>query len=256
MSPQRTHHAGTPSRTVVVTVVVTGGGTGIGAATAALFAEAGDDVVITGRREDVLSRTAKELGVRYVAFDAADPGSVRGALTELPTAVDVLVTNAGGNTDRQRPPVEAGDLDGVAAAWRANFDANVLTTVLITEALTPRLADGARVVTIGSIAAKQGSGSYGAAKAAVEAWNVDLARKLAGRGISANVVAPGVTLDTEFFQRTVTEEWVAARVSAAFDKRAATPAEIAGTVFFLASAASSHITGQVVHVNGGAYTAR
>jgi 3-oxoacyl-[acyl-carrier protein] reductase len=156
----------------------------------------------------------------------------------------VLVNNAGGNTDRQRPAVAPGDLDGIAAAWRA------------TEALAPRLADGARIVTVGSIAAKQGSGSYGAAKAAAEAWNVDLARKLAGRGVSANVIAPGVTLDTEFFQGTVTEEWVQDRVSVAFDKRPGTPAETAGTIFFLAGKGSGHITGQVVHVNGGAYTAR
>ncbi|WP_326954797.1 SDR family oxidoreductase [Amycolatopsis sp. NBC_01286] len=238
------------------TVVITGGGTGIGATTAALFAAAGDTVTITGRREDVLAGTAAKLGVRYLAFDAADPGSVRAALDQLPGSVDVLVNNAGGNTDRQRPAVEPGDLDGVAAAWRANFEANVLTAVLVTEALTPRLADGARIVTVGSIAAKQGSGSYGAAKAAIEAWNVDLARKLAGRGISANVVAPGVTLDTEFFQGTVTEDWVRARVSVAFDKRPGTPAETADTIFFLAGKGSGHLTGQVVHVNGGAYTAR
>ncbi|WP_326835180.1 SDR family oxidoreductase [Amycolatopsis rhabdoformis] len=243
---------GTPPRTVVVT----GGGTGIGAATAALFAAAGDDVVITGRREAVLSRTAADLGVRHVTFDAADPASVRDALPKLPPTVHVLVANAGGNTDRRRPPVPEGDLDAIAAAWRANFDANVLTTVLTTEALTPRLADGARVITIGSIAAKQGSGSYGAAKAAVEAWNVDLARKLGPRGITANVVAPGVTLDTEFFQGTVSKEWVETRVAPAFDQRAATPAEIASTVLFLADASASHLTGQVIHVNGGAYTAR
>ncbi|MCR6482838.1 SDR family oxidoreductase [Amycolatopsis sp. OK19-0408] len=243
-------------RTQPRTVVVTGGGTGIGAATAARFAAAGDDVTITGRRADVLAGTAAELGVRHVVFDAADPGAVRDALAELPPAVDVLVNNAGGNTDRQRPPVEPGDLAGIAAAWRANFDANVLTAVLTTEALAPRLADGARVVTIGSIAAKQGSGSYGAAKAALEAWNVELARKLGGRGISANIVAPGVTVDTEFFQGTVTEEWVKARVSVAFDQRPGTPAETADTVFFLAGQGSGHITGQVVHVNGGAYTAR
>jgi 3-oxoacyl-[acyl-carrier protein] reductase len=83
------------------TIVVTGGGTGIGRAVAAVFVEAGDSVVITGRRRDVLAATAADLGARarWVAFDATDPAQVVAALDELPGAVDVLVNNAGGNTD-------------------------------------------------------------------------------------------------------------------------------------------------------------
>jgi 3-oxoacyl-[acyl-carrier protein] reductase len=237
-------------------VVVTGGGTGIGAATAELFAKAGHDVTITGRRADVLAATAERLGVTAVAFDATDPAAVQAALDRLPASVDVLVNNAGGNTDRRRPAVAAGDLAGLADGWRANFEANVLSTVLVTEAVKPRLADGARIVTVGSIAAKQGSGSYGAAKAALEAWNVETARTLGGRGITANIVAPGVTLDTEFFAGTVSEDWVAARVSTAFNRRPGTPSEIAEAIFFLARPDSGHLTGQVLHVNGGAYAAR
>ncbi|OIJ88976.1 3-oxoacyl-ACP reductase [Streptomyces sp. MUSC 14] len=237
-------------------VVITGGGTGIGAATAELFAKSGHDVTITGRRSDVLATTAKRLGVTHTAFDAADPAAVQTALDQLPATINVLVNNAGGNTDRRRPPVAAGDLAGMADAWRGNFEANVLTTVLITEALKPRLADGARIVTLGSVAAKQGSGSYGAAKAALEAWNVETARTLGPRGITANVVAPGVTLDTEFFAGTVSEDWVAARVSAAFNRRPGTPNEIAEAIFFLSRPDSGHLTGQVIHVNGGAYAAR
>jgi 3-oxoacyl-[acyl-carrier protein] reductase len=191
-----------------------------------------------------------------VVFDAADPAAVRAALAELPATVDVLINNAGGNTDRVRDAVAPGDLDGIAANWEANFQANVLTAVLMTEALKPRFADNARIVTIGSIAAKQGSGSYGAAKAAIEAWNVDVAKQLAPKGITANVVAPGVISDTEFFHGTVTEEWVQERVAVALNKRAGKPEEVADTLFFLASPGAGHLTGQVVHVNGGAHTAR
>jgi 3-oxoacyl-[acyl-carrier protein] reductase len=237
-------------------IVVTGGGTGIGYAVAALFAEAGDSVTITGRREKVLAEAAALLGAKYVAFDAADPAAVRGALDGLPARVDVLINNAGGNTDRVRDAVEPGDLDGIAAAWQANFAANVLTAVLMTEALKPRFADNARVVTIGSIAAKQGSGSYGAAKSAIEAWNVDLARQLAPRGITANVVAPGVIAETEFFHGTVTEEWIKEKTDVALNKRAGQPEEVADLLFFLAGPGAAHLTGQVVHVNGGAFTAR
>ncbi|SEF36442.1 3-oxoacyl-[acyl-carrier protein] reductase [Amycolatopsis pretoriensis] len=236
-------------------VVVTGGGTGIGLAIAARFAAAGERVTITGRRKDVLEAAAEKLGARAVAFDASDPEAVQAALAELPSRVDVLVNNAGGNTDRVREAPAPGDLAGLADAWRANFEANVVSAVLVTSALEPRFADNVRVVTLGSIAAKQGSGSYGAAKAAIEAWNTDLARRLGTAG-SANVVAPGVTLDTEFFHGTVSEEWVAERVSVAFDKRAGTPEEVAAAVEFLASVEAGHVTGQVVHVNGGAYGAR
>jgi 3-oxoacyl-[acyl-carrier protein] reductase len=237
-------------------IVVTGGGTGIGLAIAGRFAAAGERVTITGRRKDVLEAAAEGIGARAVAFDASDPAAVRDALAELPGRVDVLVNNAGGNTDRVREAPAPGDLQGLADAWHANFDANVLSAVLVTAALKPRFADDVRVVTLGSVAAKQGSGSYGAAKAAIEAWNTDLARQLGPAGGSANVVAPGVTLDTEFFHGTVSEEWVNARVAVAFDKRAGTPEEVAGTVLFLAAPDAGHVTGQVVHVNGGVYGAR
>ncbi len=236
-------------------IVVTGGGTGIGLAVARRFAAAGENVTITGRRKDVLAAAAEEIGARAVAFDATDPAALAGVLAELPERVDVLVNNAGGNTDRVREAPAPGDLAGLADAWRANFDANVVSAVLVTAALQSRFADDVRVVTVGSIAAKQGSGSYGAAKAAIEAWNVNLARQL-GAGGSANVVAPGVTLDTEFFHGTLTEEWLNSRISGAFNRRAATPEEIANAVVFLAAPDSGHVTGQVIHVNGGAFAAR
>ncbi|RZQ63484.1 SDR family NAD(P)-dependent oxidoreductase [Amycolatopsis suaedae] len=238
-------------------VVVTGGGTGIGYAVAAQFAKAGDRVTITGRREQVLAEAATRLGARHVAFDAADPAAVQAALADLPERVDVLINNAGGNTDRDgRPAPEPGDLAALADGWLANYTANVITTVLVTAALRDRLAEGARVVTIGSIAAKAGSGSYGAAKAALEAWNVDLARQLGPAGGSANIVAPGVIRDTEFFKGTVTEEWIRGRTDAAFNRRAGQPEEVADLIFFLAGTGAGHITGQVVHINGGAHQAR
>ncbi|QWF81979.1 SDR family NAD(P)-dependent oxidoreductase [Amycolatopsis sp. CA-230715] len=236
-------------------VVVTGGGTGIGYAVAERFVKAGDRVTITGRREQVLTEAATLLGAVPVAFDATDPAAVENALGALPERVDVLVNNAGGNTDRIRQAPAEGDLAGLADAWRANLELNVYPPVLVTAALKPRFAENARIVTIGSIAAKAGSGSYGASKAALEAWNVDTARALGERGISSNIVAPGVIKDTEFFHGTVTEEWIQSRVGAAFNKRAGTPEEVAGLVFFLGSPEAGHITGQVLHLNGGAHTA-
>jgi 3-oxoacyl-[acyl-carrier protein] reductase len=83
-----------------------------------------------------------------------------------------------------RPAGSEGDLAELAAEWRANLDANLLSAVLVTAALTPRFTPDARIVSLSSIAARRGAGSYGAAKAAVEAWNADVARELGPRGIT------------------------------------------------------------------------
>jgi 3-oxoacyl-[acyl-carrier protein] reductase len=238
-------------------IVVTGGGTGIGRAVAEAFAASGDQVVIAGRRKEVLEEAAAQLGplVRAVAFDAADPAQVEAALEVLPNRVDVLVNNAGGNTDIGAAAPSG--LSGLAQAWRANLDANVLSAVLVTTALRPRLVVGGTVVSVSSIAAHRGgSGSYGSAKAAIEAWNLTLAQELGADRITANVIAPGYIEATQFFRGGMTEQRRAALVAQTANGRIGTPADIAGTVLFLASPAASHITGQIVHVNGGALAGR
>jgi 3-oxoacyl-[acyl-carrier protein] reductase len=240
-------------------VVVTGGGTGIGLAIATEFVRAGDRVTITGRREHVLKDAVRSLaadGAAYVCFDASDPDAVAAALRQLPERVDVLVNNAGGNTDFDRAPAADDDLAGIAATWRANLDANVMSAVLVTAALTPRFAPDARIVTLGSIAARRGAGAYGAAKAAVEAWTASVADELGPRGITANVVSPGLTLGSEFFRGRLTEARTQRLIGETRNGRAGTTEDVAACVAFLASPAAGHITGQVIHVNGGAYLGR
>jgi 3-oxoacyl-[acyl-carrier protein] reductase len=225
------------------TAVVTGGGTGIGRAIALEFVKQGLDVTITGRRAEVLARVPD---VRHVAFDATDPDAVAGALESLPSKVDVLVNNAGGNVSHE----------DTKTRWLANYEANVVSAVLVTEALAPRLADDGRVITIGSIAGRRGGGSYGAAKAAVEAWTADLAGELGGRGITANVVSPGLIVDTEFFGDSMTEQRLETLIGQTKNGRAGTPEDVAALVAFLGSERAGHITGQVLAVNGGAHLGR
>lgn len=230
------------------TAVVTGGGTGIGRAIALALVEQGLDVTITGRRQEVLAAVPD---VRHVAFDATDPDAVEQALEHLPARVDVLVNNAGGVIGR-----DGDDGHATKAQWLANYEANVVSAVLVTDALAPRLGENGRVITIGSIAGRRGGGSYGAAKAAVEAWTADLAGQLGTRQITANVVSPGLIVDTEFFGDSMTEERLNTLVGQTKNGRAGTPADVAALVAFLASEQAGHITGQVLAVNGGAHLGR
>lgn len=235
-------------------IVVTGGGTGIGRAVAAVFAKAGDTVVITGRRREILEKTAHELGVRAAVCDATDPAAVTRFAATL-DRVDVLVNNAGGNTDFDRPSAD-GSLEALAANWRANLEANLLSAVLMTAALDDRLASGGCVIQIGSIAADNGAGAYGAAKAGLASWNVDLAQEIGPRGLTANVVSPGYISSTEFFRDRLTAQRRDSLVAATSTGRAGTPEDIAEAVQFLASPAAHHITGQVLAVNGGQHMTR
>ncbi|MEW2393532.1 SDR family oxidoreductase [Streptomyces venezuelae] len=238
------------------TILITGGGTGIGRAAARLFAGQGDSVYVTGRRREPLDELAAEIGVRGLVCDHTRPEALIALLSELPEQVDVLVNNAGGNTDfdgdQKREPA---DLDAYAQAFRANLDANLVSAALTTRALDGRLANGGAVVHIGSIAASRGSGagSYGASKAGLASWNLDLAQALGPRAITANVVAPGYIADTEFFRDRLPDERREQLVAATSTGRAGAPSDIAETVAFLASPGARHITGQVLHVNGGAY---
>ncbi|MFI7618629.1 SDR family oxidoreductase [Nonomuraea terrae] len=112
-----------------------------------------------------------------------------------------------------------------------------------------------------TIAAKgTGSGSYGAVRAALKSWSADLAADLAAglgpRGVTANVVSPGLVPDTDFFRGEDDRRGRPAAPGRHPRRPARHPSDVADTVLFLASAGAGHITGQVLHVNGGAYLSR
>jgi 3-oxoacyl-[acyl-carrier protein] reductase len=142
--------------------------------------------------------------------------------------------------------------------WTANFEANVLTAALLTEALRDLLARDSRVVLLSSIAALRGSGSgsYAASKAALHPYAADLARSLGPLGATVNVVAPGFIDDTEFFAGRMTDDRRSTLAGQTLNGRAGSPADVAATVFWLASAAAGHITAQIIQVNGGAVPGR
>jgi NAD(P)-dependent dehydrogenase (short-subunit alcohol dehydrogenase family) len=247
-------------------VLVTGGGNGLGRAVAARFRTGGDTVIITGRDTSRLASTATEIGARAITCDATDPRQVTRMAGEVGADLDVLVNMAGGNTDFTRPaghppggqpPAgQPADLEDTAAAWRANLDANLLSAVLTTTAVLGKLRAGGSIINVGSIGAEYASTSYGAAKAALAAWTAGLSSEVGPQGLTANVISPGYIAGTDFFRGRLTRQRRTALISRTHDGRAGEPADIAETAFFLASDGARHITGQNLHVNGGAHTTR
>ncbi|MFC4468175.1 SDR family NAD(P)-dependent oxidoreductase [Streptomyces xiangluensis] len=238
-------------------VVISGGGTGIGLAAARAFAADGDQVLLLGRRAEVLEK-AEVPGALTYAADLSEVEGVRGVerfvAAELGT-VDVLVHSAGG-AGYLEPKVGSDDPLVIAAHnWTLNFRLNTLTAALLTEALRDRLASpGGRVLFLSSIAAYRGSGSgpYAASKAALHPYAFDLARQLGSRGVTVNVVAPGYVEDTGFFGEAMDDARRERLIAETSTGRAGTPGDVATTLHWLASAAAGHITAQVIQVNGGA----
>lgn len=241
------------------TAVVTGGGTGIGRAIARRLAADGLDVLIVGRREQVLAEAAAGINaalgsdrVHTFVADCADPDDVRRLAAACPDELDVLVLNAGGNA-----PSTGDDLDALARDWEADFRLNVLTSVLPTEALLPRLRrPGGRVIAMSSVAALRGSGSYGAVKGAINTWVTGLAAEVASDGIAVNAVAPGFIPETGFWDSRRTPELVDQRTARIPMGRSGTPDEVAALVGHLASPEGGFTTGQVIGIHGGTVLAR
>lgn len=234
-------------------IVVSGGGSGIGQAVCAAFAAAGDSVLILGRREDKLAEVAAKIGpaVTYRACDLSSAEEVTGLADDLGT-VDVLVNCAGG-----RSSAAGSDLATVQQRWTEDFAINVLTAVLLTEAVLPHFsAKDTRLISISSIAAQRGNDSYGAAKAALHGWNHSMVARMAAIGGTANLIVSGFVAGTEFFGTTPTDAELTRRAGETAVGRVGQVSDIVSSVTYLASPDAGFVTGQLLGVNGGAILGR
>jgi 3-oxoacyl-[acyl-carrier protein] reductase len=237
--------------------IVTGGSRGIGAATAALLAEHGAAVVVSGRDADRLQRAVQELQergatVHGVVADAArrdDVDRLVEAARERFGRIDILVNNAGITRDGLLIRMKDDDWDRV-------METNLRGAFMMTRAtakLMVRQRSG-RIINIASAAGAMGSAgqaNYSAAKAGLIGLTKAAARELAHWGILVNAVAPGL-IETDMAAAVPAEarEALLAQVPL---KRIGSAREVAEMVGFLAGDGAAYVTGQVFHVNGGLY---
>jgi NADP-dependent 3-hydroxy acid dehydrogenase YdfG len=177
--------------------VVTGAGSGIGAATARALADEGFHVFCAGRRRDRIEAVAQEIGGSAVTCDVTEAESVAALAEAVGPRLDVLVNNAGGAFGLD--PVIHGD----PAQWRAMYDVNVIGTMQVTNALAPALiASGlGTIINIGSTAGRtvyEGGGGYTAAKHALAAVTETLRLELNGEPVRITEIAPGMVKTEEF----------------------------------------------------------
>jgi len=230
------------------TALVTGGTAGIGLACARLLAGAGATVLITGRNRERGEAAAAATGgdVRFIQADMADLASIA-ALVEHHPRVDILVNNAA-----TFPGAMTVEQD--VASFESTFDTNVRGTYFLVAGLVPGMLDRGygSIVNVTSMVASKGvpgASVYSASKAAVESLTRTWAAEFGPRGVRVNTVAPGPT-NTEG----VVAEWGDTNDELGRTLplgRTAEPAEIAQAVLFLASGASSFVTGLTLHADGG-----
>ncbi|WP_427167792.1 glucose 1-dehydrogenase [Streptomyces sp. C1-1] len=239
------------------TVVITGGTSGIGLATAQRFAEEGAHVYITGRRKEALDQAAELIGanvtpVRADSASLADLDRLYATVADAGHRIDVLFANAGGGTFAPLDQVTEEHYD-------STFDSNVKGTVFTVQKALPHLVDGASVILTGSIAGVSGDpafGVYGASKAAIRSFSRTWANELSGRRIRVNTISPG-PITTPGLNGLAADEEGAAELRKTLAGivplgRMGQPEEVAALALFLATDQSSFITGTEIFVDGGA----
>jgi 3-oxoacyl-[acyl-carrier protein] reductase len=237
--------------------LVTGASRGIGRATALALARQGATVV-TAARGDNARPVADEIvaaggAADSLTLDVTDPAAVESALGSVLDRhgrIDILVSNAGITRDQLLLRMKRDDWDAVIAT---NLTASF---TMCQAALKPMLKQrSGRIVAISSVVGQMGNAgqsNYAASKAGLIGFCKSMAREVASRGITVNVVAPGLieTDMTKALTGTSREDW-AEKIPLG---RLGRPEDVAHAVCFLASDEASYITGHVLAVNGGMYT--
>jgi len=242
--------------------VVTGGGTGVGAAIALALAQTGARVTIAGRRKEPLERTAsRHTGLRWVTGDVSDAQSVLSMFAEASSThgpADIVVANAGVALSKPFLKMEASDL-------RSMLDVNLVGVFHVWQAaLQPMLDAGwGRLIAIASTAGLKGYAyvsGYCAAKHGVIGLTRALALETAKTSVTVNAVCPGYT-ETPMLERSIDTimrktgrsraEAEAALKASNPQGRFVQPEEVAQTVLWLCSAGAASVTGQAISVSGG-----
>lgn len=232
-------------------VVITGGSRGIGAACAERFAANGDRVfIIYEKNDDAARAVAKSCGAIPIKADVSTKSGAmcaQKAVYEACDSVDVLINNVGIAQIKMFCDISE-------AEWDRMFDVNVKSAYLMTQGFLPdmvRKKDG-KIINISSMWGQVGASCevhYSASKAALCGFTKALAKELAPSGICVNCVCPGV-IKTDM-NAMLDKEEKAALLEEIPAMRMGTPAEVAESVFFLASPGAGYITGQIIGVNGG-----
>ena len=245
------------------TALVTGGGTGIGAAITKRFVSEGAKVVITGRRENLLAAVRDGLPEGCVSVFCGDVTKDSAAMAEAALAIngriDVLVNNAA--VDPEGTVLEMSE-----EAWRNTIDINLTGPFLLMKAVLPHMVKAGKgaIINMSSLAGLRcipAMAAYSSSKAGLIGLTKATAFDFGEHGIRVNVICPG-PVKTEVMDRAMAPvaEMLGTGMDGAYDRlacflplgRSADASEIAGTAVFLASDDASFITGAVITVDGGA----
>ena len=233
--------------------LVTGASRGIGKAIALELRAQGATVVGTATSENGAAAIAEYLeGGAGKVLDVSSLESIEGLLKEIKEefgGIDILVNNAGITRDNLLMRMKEDE-------WHSILDTNLTSIFRMSKAvLRPMMKKRAgRIINIGSVVGSSGNpgqANYAAAKAGLIGFTKSMAREIASRGITVNVVAPGF-IDTDM-TKALNDDQKAAITKDIPSDRLGKPEEIAATVAFLASDGAAYITGETIHVNGGMF---